>query len=119
MSTAMTRMQRNATRWSRDSMRQASRSSSISTKGDSHEAERRMVASRMHRRQFTTTVAGALAGATLSSSPLAALSRVRMSNTLDAARLNARLKELSAFGANPQGGVSRVAYSDADKAGRI
>jgi N-carbamoyl-L-amino-acid hydrolase len=33
-------------------------------------------------------------------------------------RLNAHLKELSAFGANPQGGVSRVAYSEFDRAGR-
>lgn len=33
-------------------------------------------------------------------------------------RLNAHLKELSKFGANPQGGVSRTAYSDFDKQGR-
>lgn len=33
-------------------------------------------------------------------------------------RLNQHLKELSRFGANPQGGVSRVAYSEADKQGR-
>jgi len=37
---------------------------------------------------------------------------------IDGARLNAHLKALSAHGANPQGGVSRVAYSDADRAGR-
>jgi N-carbamoyl-L-amino-acid hydrolase len=37
---------------------------------------------------------------------------------INADRLNARLKELAAFGVNPQGGVSRVAYSDADRAGR-
>jgi N-carbamoyl-L-amino-acid hydrolase len=71
----------------------------------------------MHRRRFTKTVAGAIAGATFSASPLAALGR-RQPVPFDDARLNARLKELSAFGANPQGGVSRVAYSDADKAGR-
>ena len=29
-----------------------------------------------------------------------------------------RIKALSQFGANPEGGVSRVAYSDADIAGR-
>src|SRR5215831_2002003 len=33
-------------------------------------------------------------------------------------RINDHLKELSKFGANPQGGVSRVAYSDADLQGR-
>jgi N-carbamoyl-L-amino-acid hydrolase len=33
-------------------------------------------------------------------------------------RLNARLAALAKFGANPFGGVSRVAYSDADKAAR-
>jgi N-carbamoyl-L-amino-acid hydrolase len=32
--------------------------------------------------------------------------------------LNANLKALSVFGSNPQGGVSRTAYSDADRAGR-
>ena len=38
--------------------------------------------------------------------------------TVNGARLNARLAELMPFGANPQGGISRVAYSDADKAAR-
>ncbi len=33
-------------------------------------------------------------------------------------RINHHLKELSQFGSNPQGGVSRVAYSDADLQGR-
>jgi beta-ureidopropionase / N-carbamoyl-L-amino-acid hydrolase len=33
-------------------------------------------------------------------------------------RINSHLKELSKFGANPQGGVSRVAYTDADLQGR-
>src|SRR5215831_10463245 len=33
-------------------------------------------------------------------------------------RINAHLAALSEFGKNPQGGVSRVAYSDFDKAGR-
>ena len=33
-------------------------------------------------------------------------------------RLNSHLTALSQFGKNPQGGVSRVAYSDADKASR-
>lgn len=72
----------------------------------------------MHRRQFTSTLAGAFAGAVLAPT-LPALGRFRPRlPAIDAARLNGRLKELSAFGANPQGGVSRVAYSDADRAGR-
>src|SRR5499427_7078644 len=33
-------------------------------------------------------------------------------------RVNDHLRELSEFGKNPQGGVSRVAYSDADLKGR-
>jgi N-carbamoyl-L-amino-acid hydrolase len=71
----------------------------------------------MNRRQFGKTLGSAMA--------LAAIPRgsfVRLPNnsetSLNAARLNRHLKEISAFGANPQGGVSRVAYSDADKAGR-
>ena len=47
------------------------------------------------------------------------MSRARpLLTELDGARLNANLKALSVFGANPQGGVSRVAFSDADRAGR-
>ena len=74
----------------------------------------------MNRRKFTGLVAGALAGAALDSSALRALGRAPVSRarTLNAARLNANLRTLSAFGANPQGGVSRTAYSDADLAGR-
>jgi len=36
----------------------------------------------------------------------------------DVGRIQQRITALSAFGANPQGGVSRVAFSDADIAGR-
>lgn len=36
----------------------------------------------------------------------------------DAGRLEARIMALSRFGENPEGGVSRVAFSDADLAGR-
>lgn len=69
----------------------------------------------MNRRQFTGTLAGAFAGALLPGMRgFAGTGRAE----INAARLNARLKELSAFGANPQGGVSRVAYSEADRAGR-
>jgi N-carbamoyl-L-amino-acid hydrolase len=37
---------------------------------------------------------------------------------INGARLNEHLKALSEFGKNPQGGVSRVAYSEADRQGR-
>src|SRR5438128_5848644 len=36
----------------------------------------------------------------------------------DAKRMEERIQELSAFGANREGGVSRVAFSDADVEGR-
>jgi N-carbamoyl-L-amino-acid hydrolase len=38
--------------------------------------------------------------------------------TVEEARIQQHITELSKFGANPQGGVSRVAFSDADIAGR-
>ena len=72
----------------------------------------------MDRRQFTGAVAGAMVGSLLPPLPRAFAVPGANAPTLNAARLNGRLKELSAFGANPQGGVSRVAYSDADRAGR-
>src|SRR5512145_352086 len=73
----------------------------------------------MDRRQFSKTLASAFAVAALPAPPfLRARANGRSAYTLDAARLNRHLKELAAFGANPQGGVSRVAYSDADRAGR-
>src|SRR5215813_1047231 len=37
---------------------------------------------------------------------------------VNAERINAHLAALGEFGKNPEGGVSRVAYSDADKAAR-
>jgi N-carbamoyl-L-amino-acid hydrolase len=37
---------------------------------------------------------------------------------VSAERMAARIERLSQFGANPEGGVSRVAFSDADVAGR-
>jgi N-carbamoyl-L-amino-acid hydrolase len=73
----------------------------------------------MDRRQFTGSVAGAFVGAVVSRSPIAPFtSRSMRHGALDANRLNANIKALSAFGANPQGGVSRVAYSEFDRAGR-
>jgi N-carbamoyl-L-amino-acid hydrolase len=50
--------------------------------------------------------------------PQAVLHAWRGPLTINGTRLNAQLAELAEFGKNPQGGVSRVAYSDADMQGR-
>lgn len=66
----------------------------------------------MNRREFNLTLLGAVAGM--------ATMRVTAQTALraNAARLNTHLAALAEFGKNPQGGVSRVAYSDADRQGR-
>ncbi len=71
----------------------------------------------MDRRQFTSALlAGAVAGVLprplRGASPNAPL-------MIDGARLNERLRALSRFGATPSGGVSRLGYSEADKAARV
>jgi N-carbamoyl-L-amino-acid hydrolase len=71
----------------------------------------------MNRRQFHAALLAGAAG--LAARPR----RVRAASisappTVNGARLNQTLAELSRFGANPQGGVSRVAYSEADLQGR-
>ena len=67
----------------------------------------------MHRRDFTQSlVSGAAA---------LAFPRPRAPQTalrVDGARINLHLTALSEFGKNPEGGVSRVAYSEADRQGR-
>lgn len=70
----------------------------------------------MNRRQFTGTAAGAFLGAALPLPPW--LQRSAPAPSINGPRLNASIQALAKFGANPQGGVSRVAYSDADRAGR-
>jgi len=70
----------------------------------------------MNRREFAVTLAAGFVG-----SPL--MSRGGYPFTAGAPRvngdrLNRHLAELARFGANPQGGVTRVAYSDADKQAR-
>jgi N-carbamoyl-L-amino-acid hydrolase len=72
----------------------------------------------MDRRHFTGALAGALVGALMPRASFASSRTRSVVAELDGVRLNANLKALSAFGANPQGGVSRVAFSDADRAGR-
>jgi N-carbamoyl-L-amino-acid hydrolase len=70
----------------------------------------------MNRRHFTELFAGAFVGAILPGTPWTRPQPRAFE--LDAARLNRHLTELATFGANPQGGVSRFAYGDADRAGR-
>src|SRR5437868_609262 len=69
----------------------------------------------MNRREFNFGVVGLTAACVLG--PLAT---ARGSDTLrvNGGRLNEHLKALAEFGKNPQGGVSRVAYSEADRQGR-
>jgi len=68
----------------------------------------------MNRRDFTSITLGGLAGMALR--PRASPAQADLKVNGD--RINAHLKALSEFGKNPEGGVSRVAYSDADRAGR-
>jgi beta-ureidopropionase / N-carbamoyl-L-amino-acid hydrolase len=69
----------------------------------------------MNRREFNWALAGTAAGLVLHQRIIAQGSdTVRVNG----ARLNKHLAELAEFGKNPQGGVSRLAYSDADARGR-
>ena len=68
----------------------------------------------MNRREFNYALLGTASALALYRSGLAAQPKLRVNG----ARLNEHLKALSEFGKNPQGGVSRVAYSEADRQGR-
>ncbi len=59
----------------------------------------------MHRRQFLFGLSA------LALSP-------RVASGVDGARLNRRLRELAPFGRTPEGGISRVAFSEADRQAR-
>src|SRR5437762_1740817 len=74
----------------------------------------------MNRRQFGATLAsGLLSSRDVShSSGAAARLYAAAAPRVDGARLNRHLAELSRFGTNPQGGVTRLAYSDADRQAR-
>lgn len=70
----------------------------------------------MHRRQFAATMAGAAAAFML---PRPLLARARgTAPMINGPRLNARLMQLATIGARTDGGVDRVAYTDADLAAR-
>ena len=66
----------------------------------------------MNRREFNLSLLSA-AGMLVSKWP-----QTTSSLRVNGQRLNAHLAALSQFGKNPQGGVSRVAYSEADRQGR-
>jgi len=68
----------------------------------------------MNRRQFGATLAAALVVPRLHRGSIGVLAAPRVNGD----RLNRHLSELSRFGANPQGGVTRVAYSDAERQAR-
>jgi N-carbamoyl-L-amino-acid hydrolase len=70
----------------------------------------------MRRRDFTRTLFGTAVAAAMPvvSFPRQGQAAVRVNG----ARLNAHIQELGKYGANPQGGVSRVGYSDFDKQAR-
>ncbi len=70
----------------------------------------------MNRREFGFGLAVATGGVILKRSRAIAQSSgtVRVNGT----RLNANLQALAEFGKNPQGGVTRLAYSEADRQGR-
>ena len=74
----------------------------------------------MHRRAFVRACAAALGALAVPPAARAAVVRhaVAAAPRVNGARLNAHLAALSAFGQTPAGGVSRVAYSDADREGR-
>ena len=69
----------------------------------------------MNRRDFNSKMLGGLAAVAFGP---AGRRGFQPSARVNGDRINAHLVELSQFGKNPQGGVSRVAYSDADRAAR-
>ncbi len=73
----------------------------------------------MRRRDFTKASLSALGALSVGRAGGFALPHLGVSPTLvNGERLNAHIAELSQFGKNDFGGVSRVAYSDFDKQGR-
>src|SRR6185503_11729669 len=71
----------------------------------------------MNRRAFNLSLLGAIGAVMVK--PSQSQSQVRVNGVrVNGARINSHLSALSEFGKNPQGGVSRVAYSEADRQGR-
>jgi N-carbamoyl-L-amino-acid hydrolase len=72
----------------------------------------------MKRREFTGSLFAAGASLALPKAARATDGSRAAAVKVNGARLNAHLTALAEFGKNPQGGVTRLAYSDADKASR-
>lgn len=72
----------------------------------------------MDRRSFGRAVAGIAAGLLVDPRAARAAARAVVPPTVDGERLLGHLRGLAAHGATPAGGVTRVAYSEADLAGR-
>ena len=72
----------------------------------------------MNRRRFTQHLAATVGALSLGRTAHGQGPAVALSLRVDGDRINRHLGELSAFGKNPYGGVSRVAYSDFDQQGR-
>jgi hypothetical protein len=79
----------------------------------------------MNRRDFSLRLAGAVGELSLGNTRLGAssfrtplLAQGNSALRVNGDRINQQLTALSEFGKNPYGGVSRTAYSDADKQGR-
>ena len=70
----------------------------------------------MTRREFTAALAGGTVGAALFPATLTA--RRQGALRVNGERLNARLAGIGRFGANPQGGVTRLGYSEEDRQAR-
>ena len=71
----------------------------------------------MNRREFNSIVIGGLAASRLPR-PWSGAVAPQADLRVNGARINAHLTALAEFGKNPQGGVSRVAYSEFDRAAR-
>jgi N-carbamoyl-L-amino-acid hydrolase len=65
----------------------------------------------MNRREFTALAAATVASGAMNPRALIGASQIDVNGE----RLNRHLAELSRFGANPSGGVTRLAYSDANR----
>jgi beta-ureidopropionase / N-carbamoyl-L-amino-acid hydrolase len=72
----------------------------------------------MNRRDFNSIALGGLAAAAIPGQWTRGLFAQQSDVRVNADRINAHLTALAEFGKNPQGGVSRVAYSEFDKAAR-
>jgi N-carbamoyl-L-amino-acid hydrolase len=72
----------------------------------------------MNRRRFAQQLAATVGALSVGPVTRGQSSLVAPSLRVDGDRINKHLAELSAFGRNDYGGVSRVAYSDFDKQGR-